>query len=392
MLEQDVLDEVTNPFPGLAALQEQTPAVRVRTPDGPPAWLVTRYADVRDLLRDDTRLSVDPDHGAGEDYAGFELPPQLRPHLLAVDAAQHDRLRELISSPFTGTGLHRTVEVVEAEAHRLVAALAPDQPVDLVAELAFPLALTAVRAVLPLPDPAHQAFAEWAHDALLAPRRQEDGAEVRARDTLGRMAEIIQTATTVPGDGLLGELQAAYHHGRLSAHELAAQVFYLLFVPTEPLVDAFGVVLLRLLAGTRHRAVLRDSPAARHVAVAEALRFDTPQGLAAPRFALVDLDIDGVRVRAGQTLLLSLAAANRDPRQFDDPDELVLTRSPNPHLALGRGDHACPATALSYQLLSSSVAALLSRYPSTTVVPEKTQWRGNFRHRGPASVWADLKP
>lgn len=90
--------------------------------------------------------------------------------------------------------------------------------------------------------------------------------------------------------------------------------------------------------------------------------------------------------------MLSLAAANRDPRQFDDPDELVLTRSPNPHLALGRGDHACPATALSYQLLSSSVAALLSRYPSTTVVPEKTQWRGNFRHRGPASVWADLKP
>ena len=364
----------------------------MQTPDGPPAWLVTRYADVRDLLRDDTRLSVNPDHSAGEDYAGFELPPQLRPHLLAVDAAQHDRLRELISSPFTGAGLHQTADVVENEAHRLVAALDPLQPVDLVAELAFPLALTAVRTVLPLPDHAHQAFAAWAHQALLAPRQHEDALEVRARDTLGRMAEIIQTATTVTGGGLLGELQAAYRHGRLSAHELAAQVFYLLFVPTEPLVDALGVVLLRLLTDTQHRAVLRDSPAARHIAVAEALRFDTPQGLAAPRFALVDLDIAGVRISAGQTLLLSLASANRDPRQFDQPDQLVLTRSPNPHLALGRGDHVCPATAMSYHLLSSSVAALLRRYPSTTVSAKKTQWRGNFRHRGPANVWAHLQP
>ncbi|GAA4861493.1 cytochrome P450 [Saccharopolyspora rosea] len=389
MLDRTLSDDLSDPHPALAALREESPVARVRTPDGPPVWVVTRYADVRELLRDDTRLSVDPAHGTAGDWTGFDLPAALREHLLAVDAEQHARLRRLISSPLTGLGLHRSVAAVEAEADRVVAGLDPDRRVDLVAELAVPLALAAVRAVLPLPGSAHEAFGQWVHETIGAPRRLDDAEPVRARDTLGRMAEIIATATTERGRGLLAELQDAHRSGRLSADELAAQVFYVLFVPTEPTVDALGVVLLRLLADAEHRAALRDSPEARQVAVAEALRHDSPQGFAAPRFARTDFDVAGTRIRAGQTVLPSLAAANRDPRQFADADRLDLTRNPNPHLAFGRGEHVCPATALSYRLLAAGVAALLRRYPGTALVGE-VRWSGSFRHRGPARVWADL--
>lgn len=385
----ELLANVSDPHPGLARAREQAPATRVRTPDGPPAWLVTRYDDVCELLRDDTRLSVDPAHASGADWPGFVLPEPLSRHLAAVDAEHHARLRRLTSGPLTGAGLHRAVDAVEAEAERVVAALDPRRPVDLVAELAVPLALAAVRAVLPLPDGAHEALQRWVDETIVAPR---DGAEsVRGRDTVRRIAEIVTTAVRQPGRGLLGELQQAHREGRLGADELAAQVFYMLFVPVEPTVDAFGVVLLRLLAARERRAALRDSAEARHLAVAEALRYDPPQPLAVPRFARADVDLGGFRIAAGQTVLLSLAAANRDPRRFADPDRLDLTRSPNPHLAFSRGDHACPATALSHRLLAAGVAALLRRSPDAALVGE-VRWCGNIRHRGPARLWADLAP
>ncbi|MEU6129740.1 cytochrome P450 [Saccharopolyspora sp. NPDC047091] len=368
-----------DPFEALAELRAAGPVHRVSTPDGPGAWLVTRYAEVRAALGDQ-RLALNRSHSHGADYAGFDLPPQLDAHLLNSDPPRHTRLRRQIAPSFTAQRVRELAPQVQQVAERLAAAL-PDE-VDLVAEFAVPLPVRVIAELLPLPEQARAEFTGWA-DALL---RHAPGAEPRARDTMRDMRRIIGGAlgSAPPAGSLLSGLLAARAGGELDDDELTSMVFYLLFVWYEIMVHAVSAAVLRLLGA---------EPALLDSGVEEVLRCHPPQLLAAPRYPLSDLEIGGVPVRAGDTLLLSLASANRDERVFADAAVFRPERSPNPHLSLGHGIHSCPASALTRVIAASAVRALRARRPglSLDVPAESATWRGNFRHRGPAELVARVR-
>jgi len=365
----EVSADGAEPFASLARLRADGPVHRVRTPDGPPAWLVVRYADVRALLGD-PRLSLHRGSSHGRDYTGFDLPPQLDAHLLNSDPPRHTRLRRQIAPSFTAQRVRELEPLVQQIAGELAAGLPAE--VDLVADFAVELPVRVVGELLPLPQEAREAFAAWADALLRAP-----GEEPRARDTMRRMQEVIGAAlaSRPPAGSLLAGLLSARESGRMDADELTSMVFYLLFVWYEIMVHAVGSALHRLPESTSDTGV------------EEVLRHHPPQLLAAPRYPLQELDLGGVRIPAGDTVLLSTASANHDERVFARPAEFDPHRAPNPHLSLGHGPHACPAAALTRVLTRTAARAVHSRHPTATTPPT---WRGNFRHHGPATLPARL--
>jgi cytochrome P450 len=354
--------------------------------EGRPAWLVTGHRDVSDALAERYPLALSPECADGADYSGFELPAELSQHLLALDGPQHARLRGLVAPHLSAHRLAEREPAIAGHARRLVAEFTGSR-VDLVRELVAPLPIEVVADLVGLPAAARTALAKWAA-VTLGPSESAP----RARDGIGEMtrilAEAVEGADRCPA-GMLTDLRTARREGRCSRDELVSALFYVVFVFFEVAVDAGAAVLLRLLSSPQ-RAAFASAGRSRAHAIDEVLRHDAPQLLAAPRFATEDFPLRGERIRTGQTVLLSLAGANRDPDVFTDPHRVDLARRPNPHLSFGRGTHACPAAALTRQLLDAAVSALLDAHPHLALAETDPPVRGNFRHRGPDRVLAEL--
>ncbi|WP_194819627.1 cytochrome P450 [Nocardia sp. XZ_19_385] len=371
-----------DPWPVLDRLRRDGGVHRVRTPDGPPAWLVTGYADVRAGLRDD-RLATSTSYAGTRDYRGFTVPPAFGV-LFDTEPEEHTRLRRVLTAELSPRSLDewagRTPELLES----LLKDLDSAGPVDLVERLAVPLPAAVLGELLGLAGPDREALLAWANSTLLpaagAPLRQ-------ARETLQTMGAIV-TGTierTRTADSVLGRLVAAHDRGEMSAEELQGVLFYLLFVWYEVLADLVAGAILALLTNPGQVPLLRAAP---DRAVDELLRYLSPQVLATPRFATADLQLGRYSIGAGQTVLFCLAAANHDPAKFDAPSTLDLARKRNPHLGLGHGPHACLGTALIRTVTAATLDYVCTRWPATTLTTESSEipWRSGFRHRGPLTL------
>jgi cytochrome P450 len=378
-----------DPQAGWDRLREQAAVHRVVTPEGPPAWLVTRAADVRAGLLD-PRLSVDKRRSGGHDYQGFALPPELDSHLLNREGADHARLRRLIAPALTPHRIESLRGRIEAITTTLLDQLEeldgePGARVDLVADYAVPLPLRVVGELLGVPAPEAAELEAWA-GALLAPAA---GPAPRARDQLATMARIvgglIVAKQRAPGDDLTSALLGADADGeRLSPHELTSMLFYLIFVWYEVAVDLMANGLLELLRRPHERAALAADPTRLPGAVEELLRYLTPQSLATPRFAVTDVEIAGTPIPAGDTVLLVLAAADHDPAAFPDPGRLDPGRDASGQLSFGAGLHRCIGAPLVRLQTEVAVGGLLRRFPALrpAFAEPDLRWREGFRHRG----------
>ncbi|PXX61527.1 hypothetical protein DFR70_10885 [Nocardia tenerifensis] len=374
-----------DPWPTLRRLRDEGGVHRVRTPDGPPAWLVTRYAEVRAGLLDD-RLPVDIRRADGEDYRGFALPRPLDT-LVTAEPADHARLRRIVTNELSPQRLADWTRIAPDLVDSFLRELDSDTEVELVARLAVPLPAAVLGELLGLGEAERESLLGWAESTLLP-----SADPPRARDTLTTMLAIIGATTeharATRGDTLLGRLVTAHDEtGSPSADELAGLLFYLLFVWYEVLVDLVAGSVLTLLGRPDQLHILRTT-AEKHAAVDELLRYLSPQVLAGPRFATADLTIGDQTIRAGQTVLLCLASANHDPEIFGRPDELDLARAPHAQLGLGYGAHACLGNALVRTLTSAVLDHLFTRWPATRLAIDErdVQWRSGFRHRGPLSL------
>ncbi|MBF6548815.1 cytochrome P450 [Nocardia brasiliensis] len=373
------------PWATLARLRDTGGVHRITTPDGPPAWLVTRYADVRAGLLDE-RLAMNVRHAGAGEYRGFTLPRPLDTYQHA-EPADHARLRRIVTGELSPRRLAQWTELAPELVDSFLRELDPGAEIDLVAQLAVPLPAAVLGELLGLGESERAAMLGWA-DATLLP----SDTPPRARDTLSTMVAIIEAtiarARAEPGDSLLGRLVAAHTTtGALSTEELGGLLFYLLFVWYEVLVDLVTGATLALLEFPDQARLLRETRE-KHSAVDELLRYLSPQVLAAPRYATTELTIGAQTIRAGQTVLLCLASANRDPETFGSPDELNLTRAPHAQLALGYGAHACLGNALVRTLGGATLDQLFTRWPDTTLTADARDipWRSGFRHRGPLTL------
>ncbi|KIZ15075.1 cytochrome P450 family protein [Streptomyces natalensis] len=379
----DVTPLLDDPHAAYAALRESGPVHRITGPDGHPAWLVTRYDDVRSAFAD-ARLSLDKKHAAPGGYRGFALPPALDANMMNMDPPDHTRIRRLVVKAFTPRRVEALRDPVHRVAERLLDAMEErGGPADLIADFAGPLPVIVICDLLGIPQSDRHDFRAWT-DALVTP----DPAKPQAmRDAVGAMLEfytgLIKTKRAEPGDDLLSDLIAVRDDAtgtdgdRLTEDELTSLAFLILFGGYENVVHLIGNATLGLLERPDRLARLRRHPAELPAVVEEFMRHSGPAPLAIRRFAKEDLEIGGVRIAAGDSVLLGIASANRDPARFPDPDAFDHGRDLSGHLALGHGIHYCVGAPLARMETATALGALIARFPGLRLaVPQ-----GELRRR-----------
>ncbi|MFD9129224.1 cytochrome P450 [Kitasatospora sp. NPDC059571] len=382
-----VADLLQDPHTAWADLREAAPVRRLTGPDGLPFWLVTRYRDVRALLAD-PRLSLDRSHALPGNYRGFSLPPALDANLLNMDPPDHTRIRRLVSQAFTPRRVERLREGVRRTAEDLVDAIEPLGRTDLIASYAGPFPIAVICDLLGVSAEDRRDFRGWT-DALVTPDpARPELARAAVAGLVGYFTDLIARKRRDGGDDLLSALVAARDEdgdrGRLSEEELTSLAFLILFAGYENTVHLIGNGVLALLDHPEQLAALRRDPALLPAAVEELARFDGPAPLAIRRFPTEDVRIGDTVVPAGETVLLALGSANRDPDHVDRPDELDLHRTDNGHLALGHGIHYCLGAPLARMETAIALDTLVRRLPGLALdVPRKDlRWRPSMRARG----------
>ncbi|WP_284574083.1 cytochrome P450 [Streptomyces sp. 2P-4] len=375
-----------HPYSAYEKLRDAAPVCRITGTDGMPAWLVTRYDDVRAALAD-PRLSLDKAHANEGSYRGLSLPPALDANLLNMDPPDHTRIRKLVSRAFTPRRTEQLRAPIRATADRLLDDLGPAGTADFVAAYAAPLPVIVICDLLGIPEDRRLDFRAWT-DTLIAPDPSRPRAAKEAVvSMLGFLTELIGHKRSRPADDLLSDLIAVRDSDgdRLGEDELMSLAFLILFAGYENTVQLIGNAVHALLEHPAQLELLRRDPARLPAAVEEFARYEGPALLAIRRFPTEDVTIAGVTVPAGETVLLSLSAANRDPARFSRPDILDTGRDTSGHLALGHGIHYCLGAPLARAETEIALAALLERFPVLEAAGAPRR-RPSLRARGLAEL------
>ncbi|MFK0235592.1 cytochrome P450 family protein [Streptomyces vinaceus] len=389
---------LADPFPLYRQLREDGPVRRVVIAGALEAWLVTRYEDGLAALSD-TRLSSDVRDAADtrllEQLPGTERESMLG-NMLRSDPPDHTRLRRLVSKAFTARRVAEMRPRVQEVTDRLLDAVVADGHADLVADFALPLPVTVISELLGVPVDERHEFQRWTDRMLMRGARPPDPAVVNEawRHMRAYVTELIGAKRAQPGEDLLSALITARdEEQRLSEDELVAMVFLLLAAGYVTTVNLISGGIAMLLAHPDQLDLLRSDPALLPGAVEEFLRYDGPVSPGIARFAREDVEIAGVRIPRGATVLIGSAVADRDPDRFADPDRLDITRADNAHLAFGHGIHYCLGAPLARLEGQIAIGTALRRLPglALAVEPARIPWRpGGLR--GPLALPVTFTP
>ncbi|RNG26499.1 cytochrome P450 family protein [Streptomyces botrytidirepellens] len=360
----------SNPYPLYEQMREAGPVHRVLFPSGVHAWLVTGYDAAHAALNDD-RLGKNHDRGNDRWRARASIMPepqhsQLQVHLLHQDPPQHTRMRRFVTDAFTPRRVEQLRPRLQELADALIDALPETGPADLVTGFAAHFPFQVLAEAIGLPQELAARFdRDWGKVVQpVGPTDPERPVyEARLHGLQSYIADVVTHKRQHGDDDLLSRLVAARDRRELSREELDSMIFQLLVAGQEPVTNQITTALIALFRHPDQMARLRADPALLPRAVEELLRYDSAFELTTWRFLAEDDDLHGTRVPAGDSVIVSLCAANRDPRRFPDPDTLDLDRSPNPHLAFGHGIHFCPGAALARAELQVALGALLARLP-----------------------------
>ncbi|MEU3755640.1 cytochrome P450 [Streptomyces olivoreticuli] len=394
-----------DPYPTYAWLRENAPVHRTALPSGVEAWLVTRYADARQALADQ-RLSKNPvhhsesAHGKGKVGIPGERSANLMTHLLNIDPPDHTRLRRLVSKAFTPGRVAEFAPRVQELTDRLIDDFCEKGSADLIHEFAFPLPIYAICDLLGVPGEDQDDFRDWAGMMIRHGGGPRGGVARAVKKMRTYLAELIHRKRENPGEDLISGLIRASDHGEhLTENEAAAMAFILLFAGFETTVNLIGNGLHALLRNPEQRerlqlALADGDESLLATGVEELLRFDGPVELATWRFAKQELTIGGQRIAEGDPVLVVLAAADRDPERFAEPDTLDLSRADNQHLGYGHGIHYCLGAPLARLEGRTALATLLRRLPDLrlAVDPEELRWRGGLIMRGLRTLPVEFDP
>ena len=380
-----------NPYLFYARLRAEAPVCRVTLPTRETAWLITRYDDVAMLLKDerfvkDTANALTPEQAAHQPWFR-KLFKQLGRNMLDLDPPDHTRLRALVYKAFTARLIEQMRERIQRLTDEFLDHVQDRGRMDLIRDYALPVPTTIIAEMLGVPVEDRHRFHRWSN-ALVSAASSTWGLVKAVPNVWAFMRYIrkfINKRRAHPTDDLVSVLARVDEAGdRLTDDELLAMVFLLLVAGHETTVNLIGNGTLALLQHPDQLHNLRNDPALIKPAVEELLRYASPVETATERYPREDVTMAGVTIPRGEMVFAVIASANRDERQFPNPDTLDITRDPNRHLSFGLGTHFCLGAPLARLEGQIAINTLLRRAPGLRldVEPGELRWRPGLVLRG----------
>jgi cytochrome P450 len=375
---------LADPYPIYAKLRAEA---EVHQHDGLGQAVAVSYRACSAVLRSPALQRVWTDKEPAGELAAFNLLH--RNSMLETSPPRHTRLRRLVAAAFNRGHTERLRPTVQAVADRLVASLADEiadtGTADLLHRLAGPLPIEVIAELLGVPGDDRHLLQPWSNAIVkmyeygVAPAARL-AAERAAAEFVEYLRSLVAVRRRKPGEDLISDLVAVTDGGVLSPDELVGTAALLLMAGHEATVNVLGNGMLGMLTSRRQWQRLIDDPGLLPTAVEELIRYDAPLQIF-ERTAVVDVEIAGWRIAAGQKIAALLGAAARDPAVFTDPDHLDIGRQPNPHLGFGMGIHYCLGAPLARVEIQAALLALTRQLPGLRLAGEPVR-RPEFAIRG----------
>lgn len=340
---------IRDPYPTYARMLEETP---IHWHAGMEAWVVVRHADCVRVLREHETFARDPRRN------GEEIP-EFRQNVQMMDPPQQTPLRRLLVGAMRSQDKKKLFDDAVAFLRSTLGGRRRDEPFDWMSDVAAPFALHLSASLLGVPEPDASDYAEISHgialrmDSGLAPENIPEGDAARKR-----LNDLGESWFPRPegDDGLVAQLVRRADDEFLGGHYMRNSAAMMFNASYGTIFAMVGNAAL-LLAMMPELLPQLSRPGIQPTGVDELVRYDGPaQGTS--RVAVTETTIQGTRIAAGDSVVTLLAAANRDPRVFDDPHDIKLDRRPNPHLGFGSGPHACFGSEFGKLSISAMINAL----------------------------------
>lgn len=383
---------VASPYDQYRRLREHDPVHWSPLLEG---WVLTRFDDVVELLRDPT-ISVELDHARATGVVELQRERQARTGrssdtLVLRDDPDHNRLRKLLQRPFGPRPVESLRAMVAGKVDAAMAGLAPRGAMDAIGDFAYPLPVSVFNDMLGLPDEDAPRVRSWiqAVARMLDPVIDDDEhtrCQVLMDEMYDYLDRVIEQKRAAPADDVMTELVQAEEDGdRLTRDELVAQVVTLYVAGHEPTMALIGNGLLALVRQPDQLALLRSQPDLLPNAVNELLRFDGPNQFVR-RIARRPMEIGGREVAAGDVIYAGVGAANHDPDRWPDPDRVRVDRPDAAHhVQFGSGIHHCLGAHLARLQAEVALSALLFRLDDLALAGEPV-WSERMVIRGLQSL------
>ncbi len=379
-----------DPYPDLRVLRDHAPLCR--QPDG--SYVVTRYDDVRTLLTDSARFSSDKKIDFHPRFGDSPLYEHHTTSLVFSDPPYHTRVRKLLAPFFAVQTLRRMEHSVAAMVDELLDVAADKREIDVMSEFALAIPLNLVGDLLGVPRGEREPLRTWATlilgglEPVRTPEQLADGNRA-VEEFKAYLRELIAWKRRNPSK--IGEIdilwaliqahdaaQASGEEG-LSELEIIHNCIFMLNAGHDTTTSLIANGFDLLLRHPEQRARLQADPRLLPGAVEEMLRFESPLQIGNRR-SVVDAELQGERLPAGTFFHVVIASANRDERQFPEPDRFDIAREPNRHLAFGHGIHFCAGNAVARMEARIAFGRMLERFPGfrragPTVRPERSRFR-----------------
>lgn len=359
------------------------PISRLRHFNGTPTWVVTRYADVLELINHPGVSNNPVYQNRLETVAAPDIPKDyvryLGKSVSMMDVPQHTQVRRAVSKVFTARRVQSLRPRVQEITDELLANLPRDEEVDLLERFAYPLPFDVISELLGVPREFRGPWREALEGMMWGTREQ---VAPGAATMLDYAVRLVRLRHEEPGDDLISALvrTRADEPDRFDDDELISLIITILNAGHETSAQLIANGMFALLTHPEQLARLRADPDLLPSAVEEMLRFTGPAELSALRFTKEEVTVGGVTIPAGEVVQIIWAAANRDQGQFADPAGFDVTRRNNAHFGFGHGAHYCLGAPLARIEAQVAFGTILRRFPDLALARpvEQVTWRRGF--------------
>ena len=386
-----------DPYPTYARLHEEGPLHYLDVGSKWAVWSIFSHAECSSIAKD-TRLSAKRAKQMllplplSRQSEFSELARMLSLWLIFMDPPEHTRLRKLLNKGFSSAAVEGLRPQVETIVDQMLKPLQHGSEVELMREFANPMPVRIILEMLGIPQELRDTFVDWSRAIAVFrgnPNRTVEEA-TEAQNALIELTEFFRKTVAErrrnKGSDLISLLIDIEEEGEvLTEDELYAQCIALLFAGHETTRNLIGNGMYTLLKNPEQTAELREKPEMIRSAVEELLRYESPVQFTA-RVLKEDIELCGQPIRKGWTVLCMLGAANRDPKQFKEPDQLDLKRLNNQHLAFSAGLHFCIGAQLARLEGQIAILKLVQRFPEMKLTGPRPEWASTFGFRGLKSL------